>query len=386
MARGRVALALVVTVSLSAACSGAPGSSPSSGARHRDSNGSSGSAMTGSTTPEDSDADWFARPECFGRRATILGSGEDDHIKGTGARDVIVTRGGNDRVSHLRDEDRLCSGSGNDMVVDAVSWEVRIDLGAGDDRIRRVAKVETLHAGAGDDRLVLPARVSVSAVLGPGDDLLRIDSDGRPPSSYNMPCLSLGGATRPTTINLLRGFARGQGHDRLVHVHCVQAGRYDDRIVGSHAEDHFNAGGGDNVIWANGGNDQITPHLHSADVLHLGSGDDVVIAGNGPDQVYGGPGDDDIQGIGGSDHLYGGAGNDRVNGTFYCDLGSSAGNGMGYPSPNWVFGGPGDDEVTGDAGDDTIDGGPGIDTGYPGPNRNPGSDVFLSVEQPSSCP
>ena len=298
-----------------------------------------------------------------------------------------MTRGGNDRVRHLRDEDRLCSGSGNDTVVDAVGYVVRIDLGAGDDRVRQVAKAETLHAGPGDDRVVLPARGSVTAVLGAGDDLLRIELDDRPPHRYNLPCLSLRGATRPMTINLLRGFARGQGHDRLVHLHCVQAGRYDDRIVGSQEGDDLNAGGGNNVVWANGGSDQITPgSSHGAEVLHLGSGDDVAIAGNGPDRIYGGPGDDDIQGIGGSDHLYGGTGNDRVNGTFYCDLGSSAGNGMGYPSPNWVFGGPGDDEVTGDGGNDTIDGGAGIDTGYPGPNRNPGSDVFLSVEQPSSCP
>jgi hypothetical protein len=43
-------------------------------------------------------ADAAARPKCFGRTATIVGTNGDDVLKGTAGADVIVGRGGQDTI------------------------------------------------------------------------------------------------------------------------------------------------------------------------------------------------------------------------------------------------------------------------------------------------
>lgn len=48
-----------------------------------------------------------ARPKCYGKVATIVGTERDDKIVGTAGADVIVGRGGMDRIY---------GGGGNDVI------------------------------------------------------------------------------------------------------------------------------------------------------------------------------------------------------------------------------------------------------------------------------
>lgn len=380
-ARGVKAVALAATTALViTGCFGDTADAPDAAA-------SVEPVATGSPAPGLDEAGSIEVPRCFGRRATILGSPGDDRIAGTRREDVIVTFGGDDHVYRLRDDDRVCTGDGEDRVTHFNNWQVSLDLGAGADRVSDGGQLTEVRAGLGDDHLTLNAG-AVEVDLGPGDDVLRVD--GRPRNPLNTPCVSYRRAG-PLRIHLFSGVAVGQGRDRLVNVHCLYGGPFGDRIVGTAEDDFIDSGGGSNQVVGGNGNDVIS---HSGDdggglygdLFQLGPGNDQATGGSGRDTVNGGPGNDSIQGLEGGDWLSGATGNDQVNGTFYCDIGSSAGDGMGDASRNRIKGGPGNDEVTGDRGNDIIDGGDGIDRGYPGPSRNPGADVVRSVEQVTHCP
>jgi uncharacterized delta-60 repeat protein len=82
-------------------------------------------------------------PSCAGKRATIVGTGGKDRLKGTKKADVIVGLGGNDTISGLGGNDVICGGAGND----------KISGGNGKDRIYGQAGKDTLSGGAGKDTL-----------------------------------------------------------------------------------------------------------------------------------------------------------------------------------------------------------------------------------------
>ena len=88
------------------------------------------SEATGRPAPVKGEPGFDGLKKCFGRPATILGTHSADRIVGTGRTDVILTFGGNDRVGGLRQDDRVCTGPGDDTVTDADNWQVVIDLGA----------------------------------------------------------------------------------------------------------------------------------------------------------------------------------------------------------------------------------------------------------------
>ena len=125
-------------------------------------------------------------------------------------------------------------------------------------------------------------------------------------------------------------------------------------IVGTKAPNVIVAGGGDNKIFGEGGND----------IICAGGGDDTVYGGRGVDRLYGEGGEDDLFGERGSDYLNGGGGSDSLFGeTGNDDLEGASGNGdrvSGGPGDDSLSGGPGDfDILNGGPGNDRIDGGPG---------------------------
>ena len=171
-------------------------------------------------------------------------------------------------------------------------------------------------------------------------------------------------------INLSEGWARGQGRDQLVDVHCVGTGSLDDRIIGTDLADDIKVGRGHNMVRARGGNDDLFPgfffNMPGSNVFYLGAGNDTASGSRGADRIYGGSGNDLVGAQGGPDYLEGGTGNDGLYGAGQCETASSAGTGtidtFGYE----LFGGPGDDTMTGDLGNDRLDGGPGHDRGLGG--------------------
>src|SRR4051812_21627301 len=66
------------------------------------------------------------RPTCFGRTATIVRGGHNNHIKGTPHDDVIVAGGGSDHVKGGHGDDVICGGSGKDMLGGASGNDVMI--------------------------------------------------------------------------------------------------------------------------------------------------------------------------------------------------------------------------------------------------------------------
>ena len=240
-------------------------------------------------------------------------------------------------------------------------------------------------AGTGGDRLTISERSAAAVTLGPGDDTLKVLPDGRRHDPFNTPCPAFGGAVRPMHINLVRGRARGQGHDRLLNVHCVSGGRFADTIVGSAGQDDIDVGSGENRVWSLGGDDVVYSNAnYGADVFYLGPGNDSSMSGIGADRVYGGPGKDLVEASNGPDYLDGGGGNDQLHASYRCDFGSSAGAGTVDTFPNELFGGPGDDYLTGDLGNDRLDGGPGFDRGQGG-YRDGRIDWIDSLEQIVRC-
>ena len=328
-------------------------------------------SATGTRAPAEGEAGYDQLPRCGQVRATLLGTPGDDRIVGTPTVDVIVTFGGDDHVSHLREGDRVCAGPDNDTVTD-------VNYGA------------LVVLGSGDDRLTLPLTGVVDVVLGPGDDTMRVVPGGPPrfPSdlAVNSPCVNYATAVRPVRVDLLHGWARGQGHDRLVNVHCVRGSRFGDIIVGSRYADDIDPDGGNDEVWSLGGNDTVYDNSSPGvgDIFHLGAGDDSAMSGGGPDRVYGDSGNDFVEAGAGADYLEGGDGNDALHAGYRCDGGNSGGAGTVDRLPNEVFGGPGQDHLTGDLGNDRIDGGSGLDSGHGG-HEDGRIDWIESVERITVC-
>ena len=71
---------------------------------------------------------------CHGEVATILGTEQDDRIRGTRGPDVIVTFGGNDRVMASDGDDIICAGDGDDTVSGGKGNDL-LDAGSGNDTV-----------------------------------------------------------------------------------------------------------------------------------------------------------------------------------------------------------------------------------------------------------
>jgi len=324
--------------------------------------------------------------ECLGRPVTVVGTAGPDRLVGGPKRDVFLARGGDDQITNVGDKDRVCAGAGDDRVVTLEEDpDTRVDLGAGNDTFR--GDTYSLIGGRGDDRLYVQGMTNVQPGL--GRDLI-VAKPVRDP--YNAACVSYTHGTRAIVANLARGWVEGQGRDRVRGVQCLYGTQFADRITGSARDDLLHlcevwsstSDRARNIVHAGAGDDLVEA-CSGDELVHLNDGDDTFMGGEGEDWVFGGAGADHVHGLGGSDHLEGGDGNDQVSGTFYCDLASSAGNGMGDTSHNQVYGGNGDDEVTGDLAGDVLDGGPGWDNGYGGPPGREGPDMIISVEERTSC-
>ena len=129
------------------------------------------------------------------------------------------------------------------------------------------------------------------------------------------------------------------------------------------ASETFQAGAGNDKVWAHTGHDKI----------YAGTGDDEVGGGSGNDQIWGDAGADRLYGETGNDKMSGGAGDDQMGGGEGDDEMSgddgddSIGGGEGNDT---LSGGDGHDDIWGDTGNDNIDGGDGNDSIGGGEGRN----------------
>lgn len=83
-------------------------------------------------------------PTCQGMKATMVGTGGGDNLRGTAGRDVIVGGGGNDIIKGGAGKDVICGGGGNDV----------LKGGTGSDDLRGGGGNDRLAGGRGSDRHV----------------------------------------------------------------------------------------------------------------------------------------------------------------------------------------------------------------------------------------
>jgi Ca2+-binding RTX toxin-like protein len=224
-----------------------------------------------------------ARPTCHGVTATIVGTAHHDVIVGTPHRDVIVAGGGDDVVNGRGGDDLICGGSG----ADSLEGGPGIDrLYGEEDHIARGEQEacdhgDALDGGRGDD------------VLDPGRDPRADYFDGCPDRDE---VRFRHGGDHGVRVNLVRGLAKGQGHDRIATGYglSVVGSDQDDVLRGTELAEVFDGRKGDDVVRAGGGGDRIVEGkaANGADRYDAGDGDDTVITYRGADTVLGGTGND----------------------------------------------------------------------------------------------
>lgn len=186
-------------------------------------------------------------PKCFGRTATIVGSGKSETLRGTRGRDVIVGKGGNDRLVGRGGNDLMCAGRGSDFLIG----------GNGNDR---------MSAGAGSDEALWGGRGNDFLDGGPGafEDVRYVDALG------------------PVTVDMRTGTAGNQGgDDTFVNVDQVIGSRFGDTIYLLDDPEKF----------------EVALGLDGNDTIYGLAGDDAISGGNGDDIIDGGAGFDFLNNI-----------------------------------------------------------------------------------------
>ena len=223
--------------------------------------------------------------ECQGRKATIVGTPDDDWLKGTIGDDVIFGRGGNDRIRGIGGNDVLCGGNGDDHV----------DGGPGSDFVFGEGGDDVIGGGDGHDTL---------RGHGGNDEV-----DG----GEGMDTYGFHDADGPVDVDLKARVATGEGTDSLFRIQEVFASPHGGTLRGTDGHNVFwTLGTGDYTIEGRGGADRIIGQ-ETAGTLTLsgGLGDDYIEAfGAGDDELNGGPGDDKLLSADGNDTLDGDFGDD----------------------------------------------------------------------------
>lgn len=243
--------------------------------------------------------------------SVIEGTRQGETLRGTSTDDLILGRGGNDRLIGFADGDTLRGQAGSD-VLDGRQGADRLIGGRGSDTAFYGASRQGVDVDLADERQAGghaqgDQLVSVENVVGSGAaDLLR--GNGK----ANM----LDGRNGDDTIVGRGGddsLGGGGGRDRLV------GNGGDDRILGGAADDRLLGGGGADDIFGGGGRDRLVGGAGS-DQLRGNGGRDDLDGGGGRDRLLGGAGNDDLTGGDGHDRLVGGGGRDRLEGGAGDDL------------------------------------------------------------------
>ncbi len=331
-------------------------------------------------------------------------------IRGTAGRDVIVARGGNDRIYGLRGNDFICGNKGRDRIYGGRANDV-------------------IHGGGGDDGMF----------GGRGRDALDQHDEGHDfyDGGRGIDLIHMGGGPkgRSVVVDLGQGFVRvGSKRDKLaVGTFEVVYGTENPDVLRGDDDGNYLFGGfdsGEDVIVGRGGDDYLEPYDNSTSTLRGSEGNDSLVLpdATGDHKLFGGPGRDvvltgtgvgspycqdgedpeqgvvvnlttgqvgsatvgsieDIEGTTCNDTIMGGGGPNRL---------------FGWDQDDSIEGGGGDDDIRGDAafrrppifvrfsrsdgpeagaGDDTLDGGDGSDS----LDGGPGTDTCTNGETQQNC-
>jgi Ca2+-binding RTX toxin-like protein len=358
-------------------------------------------------------------PRCHGKKATIVGSGEDDAIRGTDGPDVIVALGGDDTIYAGLGNDYVCAGPGDDLIHGGRGNDF-LDGGAGTDRVFGDLGDDKATGGGGDDDEVSGGLGIDTVSGGPGkDDLVRGDygydrMDGGPgPGDVASFATAVAGRKGSGVWASLRAHkAFGDGHDRLFRFEALEGSAFADTLIGDGRSNALDGGPGNDRLVGGGGADTIDggqgKDLCKGGLVRLSCGPEAPPQGSAfvrldPDPAGGGG----LQVVGGagSDHLF--VAYDEANSIFAVSGRSPLAAGAGCERPaggaaeqvicpakgpgRWMMvdlgpgndslkvegslaavdfvrlgGGQGNDEIHGGPEDDLIESGPGADRLYGG--------------------
>lgn len=257
-----------------------------------------------------------AAPRCSGKKATIVGTGKRDRIKGTPGNDVIVSLGGNDIINGKAGDDLICAGGGND-VIRGKKGDDRINGGpggdatfghAGDDDLIGKGGADGLFGGPGNDRMRGSQGFDVMNG-GAGDDIF--DGGG---SAFDLAGFEDSPVGVVVDLNIVTPQVTNEGTDTILATEGLFGSEHNDVLTGQNVPSVTGNG-----LFGFLGVDQLFG-LDGDDLLDGGPGND----GGGPGVgiLNGGAGNDLIFGDVGDDHLSGEAGMDLLDGFDGNDLGS----------------------------------------------------------------
>ncbi len=301
---------------------------------------------------------------------SVLGTPENDVLKGSDAKELFVSFSGDDTVLGGGRANIIFGDQGNDSIYGGKGADIAYG-GKGNDLIWGDRASDTLIGDLGDDSLF--GGVQNSNAGDPGGNDLLFGGDGNDlMNGQDGNDTLLGGKGN----DLMFG---GKGNDLIygeTGSDTIYGGFGSDTILGDYGtaneEGSITTNEGD-LIFGNAGNDLIGGGSAN-DTILAGKGNDLVYGGKdndlifgelGSDTIVGGKGDDSLYGgsqnplvrdVDGHDLLFGGRGNDFLNG---CEGSDSLSGGKGNDT---LHGGKGDDLIRGDAGDDLIYGDNGNDT------------------------
>lgn len=192
-------------------------------------------------------------PTCLGEPATVVGTEDDDVLRGTAGVDVVAGLGGDDRLLGLDGADLLCGGSGSDVVRGGAGADSVHDLLTG-------RRSQRLDGGPGADTLVFGWRVREDGEV-VGVDFLTDLRAGRAvvgDTGRSFPLTSF----RELRALFAEGVwsAVGGPADERFTAHqyvsvTVRAGRGRDRVDGSWHDDVIVGGPGRDAAYASRGRD-----------------------------------------------------------------------------------------------------------------------------------
>ena len=348
----------------------------------------------------------------------VTGNAADNTIEGGAGNDTLLGAGGNDVLVGGAGADTLTGGTGGDAFSYASAGDAgdtitdfslaqgdRVDIGAlltalgytGTDPVAD-GMVWLAAATGGAWLMVNPAnalRVAFLAGMSASADVSEIidiatQPVGPDPDAYDTlftitnafadnwieansiirdsnggtDTLDLSAVTYGNKIDLNGGVTGKVGRKKITIeegtvIENLILGDGKDTGIGNEADNRIEAGGGNDKIYGNDGNDTLLAG-EGRDLAHGGTGDDVIDGGADDDKLYGGLGNDTVDGGTGNDRLYGQDGDDTL------DAGEGNNRIYGGAGNDTMVAGAGADRLYGDTGDDTMTGGAGKDSLYGG--------------------
>ena len=273
----------------------------------------------------------------------IVGSGNDDVLRGDGGDNEIEGGAGDDILEGGAGDDVIDGGAGRDTVSYEHSGEaVEINLGrenyaGGDAEGDTIREVENIMGSAYADTLTGDSGDNEIEGRG-GADIIE--------GGAGFDTVSYENSAEAVEINLMTGEHRGGDArgDIIREVEYIKGSEYDDILIGNETNNRIEGGAGDDVLEGGAGFDTLDGGEGTDKVSYEHSGESVEVDLATGTYIGGDAEGDTIREI------------ENIGGSRYDDILRGDG------EDNMIEGGDGDDVLEGGAGADVLEGGEGIDT------------------------